>query len=145
MSSPQWKKPLKITNFKGSWKFRHKKSSLGPNSTKYKTLRPSDSSPIISKGLQNNTLNSLITQAGYSKSTISYSVPKTEPVEGYYLPRQREKDRGKKTLVLDLDETLVHSSFKPVLGADIVLSIQIENIQSNVYVLVRPGTYEFLE
>lgn len=25
-----------------------------------------------------------------------------------------EQDRGKKTLVLDLDETLVHSSFKPI-------------------------------
>lgn len=26
----------------------------------------------------------------------------------------REEDQGRKTLVLDLDETLVHSSFKPI-------------------------------
>ena len=36
-----------------------------------------------------------------------------------YLKPQIERYRGKKTLVLDLDETLVHSSFKKVRNADI--------------------------
>jgi RNA polymerase II subunit A small phosphatase-like protein len=40
--------------------------------------------------------------------------------------------------VLDLDETLVHSSFKPVEGADIVLPVEIENQICMIYVLVRP-------
>lgn len=39
---------------------------------------------------------------------------------------QAKKDIGRKTLVLDLDETLVHSQFKPVEGADIVLPVEIE-------------------
>jgi len=37
-----------------------------------------------------------------------------------------KKDRGLKTLVLDLDETLVHSSFKKVPNADITLQIEID-------------------
>jgi TFIIF-interacting CTD phosphatase-like protein len=31
-----------------------------------------------------------------------------------YIPQQAEKDRGKKTLVLDLDETLIHSFKHPI-------------------------------
>lgn len=34
-----------------------------------------------------------------------------------------EEDRGKKTLVLDLDETLVHSSFKPIPQPDYVIPV----------------------
>ena len=39
---------------------------------------------------------------------------------------QNEAYYGKKTLVLDLDETLVHSSFKKVKGADIKQPIDID-------------------
>lgn len=42
------------------------------------------------------------------------------------LPPQTERDRGKKTLVLDLDETLVHSSFKPIDNPDIVQGVDID-------------------
>ena len=56
-----------------------------------------------------------------------------------------QNDRGKKTLVLDLDETLVHSSFKPPEHADIVLPVEIEGKICYVYVLVRPGALQFLE
>jgi carboxy-terminal domain RNA polymerase II polypeptide A small phosphatase len=56
--------------------------------------------------------------------------------------------KGRKTLVLDLDETLVHSSFKPPNGieppADIVLPVDIEGRICNVFVLVRPGCIKFL-
>ena len=50
-----------------------------------------------------------------------------------------------KTLILDLDETLVHSSFTPVEDVHIVLPITIENNISNIYVQVRPGAKYFLE
>ena len=64
--------------------------------------------------------------------------------EGMMGPRSR-KNIGKKTLVLDLDETLVHSSFKPPEQADIVLPVDVEGKVCYVYVVVRPGAITFLE
>ena len=46
---------------------------------------------------------------------------------------------------MDLDETLVHSSFKPPESPDIVLPVEIEGKICYVYVLVRPGAISFLE
>lgn len=56
----------------------------------------------------------------------------------YLLGPQRPNEQGRKTLVLDLDETLVHSSFKPVEGADIMLPVEIDGQICTIYVLVRP-------
>lgn len=55
-----------------------------------------------------------------------------------------EAIKERKTLVLDLDETLVHSSFKKGSAADIVVHIEIESFVNPVYVLKRPGVDEFL-
>lgn len=52
----------------------------------------------------------------------------------------------KKTLVLDLDETLVHSGFVPFeCQSDIVIQIEIEGEINDIHVLVRPYVKEFLE
>ncbi|CAN0520746.1 unnamed protein product, partial [Ectocarpus sp. 8 AP-2014] len=48
-------------------------------------------------------------------------------------------------LILDLDETLVHSSFKPVPGADFIMDIMVDGTFYKVFVLKRPGVDEFLE
>ncbi|ORY22857.1 NIF-domain-containing protein [Neocallimastix californiae] len=64
--------------------------------------------------------------------------------EKWLLKSQLPEDVGKKTLVLDLDETLVHSSFKPIPNPDYVIPVHIENQVHNVYVLKRPGVDEFL-
>ena len=50
------------------------------------------------------------------------------------MPPKSSRDYDKKTLVIDLDETLVHSSFKPIDNPDMVLSIEIENNKCEVYV-----------
>lgn len=50
----------------------------------------------------------------------------------------------RKCLVLDLDETLVHSSFKPIDDADFTLDIELENNIHTVYVRKRPGVDYFL-
>lgn len=55
------------------------------------------------------------------------------------------KTDNKKCLALDLDETLVHSSFQPVDCASFVISVTIEGICHSVYVIKRPGVDEFLE
>ena len=51
---------------------------------------------------------------------------------------------GRKCLVLDLDETLVHSSFKVIPQSDFVVPVEIENSVHNVHVIKRPGVDEFM-
>jgi carboxy-terminal domain RNA polymerase II polypeptide A small phosphatase len=63
-----------------------------------------------------------------------------QPVIGPPMPH----DVGKKTLVLDLDETLVHSSFRPVPNPDYVIPVEIEGRVVDVYVLKRPFVDHFL-
>jgi len=52
---------------------------------------------------------------------------------------------GKRCLVLDLDETLVHSSFKPIPNPDFIIPVEIEEQIHKVYVLKRPGVDQFLQ
>ncbi|XP_044743874.1 carboxy-terminal domain RNA polymerase II polypeptide A small phosphatase 1 [Chrysoperla carnea] len=63
----------------------------------------------------------------------------------YLLPAVRHQDMHKKCLVIDLDETLVHSSFKPVNNADFVVPVEIDEQIHQVYVLKRPYVDEFLQ
>jgi len=60
------------------------------------------------------------------------------------LPELRSEDANKKCLVIDLDETLVHSSFKPINNADFIVPVEIDGIIHQVYVLKRPFVDEFL-
>jgi len=62
----------------------------------------------------------------------------------YLLPPLNPSAPYKPCLVLDLDETLVHSSFKPIPDPDFVLSIELEGQTYNVYVRKRPGVDEFM-
>lgn len=55
------------------------------------------------------------------------------------MDQQSERSLHKKTLVLDLDETLVHSSFKVPQEECIVLPVEIDDKKFKVYVLVRPN------
>ncbi|KAF7457495.1 NIF-domain-containing protein [Cryptosporidium felis] len=61
-----------------------------------------------------------------------------------FLEPQRTEHVGKKTLVLDLDETLIHSSFQPVRNASFTINIEIDGEYYDVYVLKRPGVDKFL-
>jgi RNA polymerase II subunit A small phosphatase-like protein len=53
-------------------------------------------------------------------------------------------NKGKMCLALDLDETLVHSSFQYVDNASFVIDVTIEGTVHNVYVMKRPGVDEFM-
>lgn len=66
------------------------------------------------------------------------------PLTKYLLPPLNPNEKYKKCLVLDLDETLVHSSFKPIPNPDFVISIELENVIHKVYVRKRPGVDNFL-
>ncbi|KAK7035522.1 hypothetical protein VNI00_011815 [Paramarasmius palmivorus] len=61
------------------------------------------------------------------------------------LPPIAPQHAGRKCLVLDLDETLVHSSFKSIQHADFVVPVEIEYHWHNVYVIKRPGVDNFLK
>merc|ERR1712013_267670 len=60
------------------------------------------------------------------------------------LPPLAPEHVGKKCLVLDLDETLVHSSFKPIPKPDFIIPVEIDRVVHHVYVLKRPYVDEFL-
>jgi RNA polymerase II subunit A small phosphatase-like protein len=61
----------------------------------------------------------------------------------YYLS---PKNSSKKTLVLDLDETLVHSQFLPFsIKSDIVFKIDLDNQLHDIHVMIRPGVNDFLK
>eukprot|EP01035_Chromulina_nebulosa_P020637 gene20637-26755_t len=68
-------------------------------------------------------------------------LPAIMPVMGEVI----EENKGKKCLALDLDETLVHSSFQPVKSANYIIPVNIDGTTHNVYVLKRPGVDEFLK
>jgi len=67
------------------------------------------------------------------------------PGQNYLLQPLRPELKGKKTLVLDLDETLVHSSFKYIPDADFEITIELAGALHRVYVRKRPGVHRFLE
>ena len=70
------------------------------------------------------------------------------PPECTKVPYIPEKINNKqKTLVIDLDETLVHSYFEkePPYNPDISFDIEISGITIHISTLIRPGAYQFLE
>jgi len=61
-----------------------------------------------------------------------------------YLPPLSPEKADQKTLVLDLDETLVHSTFDQIADADFVVTVKNGPRHGRVYVKKRPGLDEFL-
>ena len=78
-------------------------------------------------------------------SSTEESVEEPLAVDGPLLGEQLPQHKGKKTLVLDLDETLVHSTFQETPDADYIIPVTIEGSVYNVYVYVRPGAHEFIQ
>ncbi|RDA95507.1 hypothetical protein CP533_5478 [Ophiocordyceps camponoti-saundersi (nom. inval.)] len=68
-----------------------------------------------------------------------------EETQKWLLPPVAPDHVGRKCLVLDLDETLVHSSFKILHQADFTIPVEIEGTYHNVYVIKRPGVDEFMK
>mmetsp|Transcript_38234 Transcript_38234/g.73318 ORF Transcript_38234/g.73318 Transcript_38234/m.73318 type:complete len:285 (-) Transcript_38234:659-1513(-) len=85
-----------------------------------------------------------------SKTLNAHNAPRRyKPVPPPYYgrpmcPPKQQRDLHKKTLVLDLDETLVHSSFKPVPNADYIIPVEIDNKITEVYVIKRPWVDQFM-
>lgn len=105
-------------------------------------------------------------EEGYShdfRDAALVHTPSLDERQQWLLPPLAPRFEGKKCLVLDLDETLVHSSFKvcsPVFTvevysanfslqvlhqADFTIPVDIEGSYHNVYVIKRPGVDEFMK
>ncbi|KAI5282241.1 hypothetical protein KEM54_002876 [Ascosphaera aggregata] len=63
----------------------------------------------------------------------------------WLLPPMEPHLKSRKCLVLDLDETLVHSSFKVLDKADFTIPVEIEGQYHNIYVIKRPGVDQFMK
>ncbi|EDW80167.1 uncharacterized protein Dwil_GK23622 [Drosophila willistoni] len=75
----------------------------------------------------------------------STTPPPLPDQQRYLLPQVRLSDIHRKCMVIDLDETLVHSSFKPIPNADFIVPVEIDGTIHQVYVLKRPHVDEFLQ
>ncbi|KAK7207340.1 NIF-domain-containing protein [Myxozyma melibiosi] len=81
-----------------------------------------------------------VTEYGPATPTDPDAIPPTT-----LLAPVQDEFKDRKCLVLDLDETLVHSSFKYLPQADFVIPVEIEGQFHNVYVIKRPGVDDFLK
>jgi len=70
--------------------------------------------------------------------------PGRPPPPKFLLPPLKAEQSHMKCLVLDLDETLVHSSFKPIPDPDFTVDIELDGAIHRVYVRKRPGVDHFL-
>ena len=102
--------------------------------------------------LQNLTyqviVNSFVLVYTISPSSLKSEVnnsPNIRYLDLKLLPPQPYRKSGKKTLLIDLDETLVHSAFMPFRQkSDITLNVELDVKRHIIHVLKRPFVDEFL-
>ncbi|KAI8321170.1 hypothetical protein GQ54DRAFT_262305 [Martensiomyces pterosporus] len=71
-------------------------------------------------------------------------IPKEHTLRPYALPR-KTRSSPPITLVLDLDETLVHCALTRVENPDLVFPVEYNGLNYDVYCRLRPGYREFLD
>lgn len=87
----------------------------------------------------------LIERARYIRSQPKNTSPIEASRHPSLLPRPVGSMVGKKCLILDVDETLVHSSYQPPAHYDVHLPLRVNGAICNVYVAIRPHLQEFLK
>ncbi|EFA78563.1 hypothetical protein PPL_09215 [Heterostelium album PN500] len=93
----------------------------------------------------NNSSNNKHSKNSKSKQQPLVNVIDQLPKIEYLLSPQSEEFKGKKTIVIDLDETLVHSYFKPTSEPDIILPIEMDNGVVTFYINKRPYVQELFD
>ena len=138
MLRPSSKRLLPITH----QSFFSSKKNKKKSNSQYKYFQPPD---IIAQ-VKPSYLNNFIQPMNPHKSSFTPTNHSSLYQEDtFLLPQKSPEFTDKKTLILDLDETLVHSSFTPFEKNDIVLNVDFDGIMYNIYVLVRPGAKDFLK
>lgn len=120
----------------------------------------SDATADETEAVEHNTADTTLPKVEASNSGLPPPPPLDQrqtqvgvpPVPGtsqdkqiWLLPPIKPQHEGRKCLVLDLDETLVHSSFKILNQADFTIPVEIEGQYHNVYVIKRPGVDAFMK
>lgn len=117
-------------------------SSLKSKSKYITSLSQTQPNSIINKYISitnknNSNNNQKDNQANEHKEMI-FNLTNIKPSP--LLPEKSIKNRNKKTLLLDLDETILHSSEYKVTSPDMIISID----NREVYIKLRPFLKEFL-
>jgi Dullard-like phosphatase family protein len=136
--------PPIVTESKGCWAILSC-CCRGRNKTPPKVAGTQLAQPPYAPNNNQPDQNQQQQQQQQEEQKVEYAIgPPPKTAIKHLLPPLPPEDKNKKTLVLDLDETLVHSSFKPIPNADFVISIELESVIHRVYVLKRPGVDNFL-
>lgn len=98
--------------------------------------------PLVERPEQTRTSTGATPQSQSQETSLAVTPAETQK---WLLPPIKPEFKGKKCLVLDLDETLVHSSFKILHQADFTIPVEIEGQYHNVYVIKRPGVDAFMK
>lgn len=110
--------------------------------------RPNNSSSNNNSIANNIYAKNQISEKNTSQQKDSPLTPNNvnhpQKYSGKYLLPARKSSDNRICLVIDLDETLVHSSFKPIDNADFIVPVEIYETVHDVYVLKRPHVDEFL-
>lgn len=91
--------------------------------------------------LDSDTVNRLVKLGNLAQVKTVHTLNENLGRYNSILPPPKFK---RKTLVLDLDETLVHSSFKITDKIDMIVPVEIDSKICNVYIAIRPGCQHFL-
>ncbi|XP_078390539.1 carboxy-terminal domain RNA polymerase II polypeptide A small phosphatase 2-like [Cetorhinus maximus] len=76
----------------------------------------------------------------WNSRSLNFKIP-----DAWLLPEIEPQVAGRFCLVIDLDETLIHSSFKPIGNPDFIVPVKIEGATQKVYVFKRPYVDKFLQ
>lgn len=118
---------------------------MNPEDDTYQSVRTKKSSKMDNRHRSSEPKTNENPTEEYDKENVGFHVLSPQPQKTSLLPRiQRIRDRGKKTLILDLDETLVHSTFDKCNDADIELPVSFDGTDSMVFVKIRPRVIDFL-
>ena len=138
MLRPSSKRLLPITH----QSFFSSKKNKKKSNSQYKYFQPPDIIAQVKPSYLNNFIQPMNPHKSSFTPTNHSSIYQEDT---FLLPQKSPEFTDKKTLILDLDETLVHSSFTPFEKNDIVLNVDFDGIMYNIYVLVRPGAKNFIK
>ena len=125
MLRPSSKRLLPITH----QSFFSSKKNKRKSNSQYKYFQPPDIIAQVKPSYLNNFIQPMNPHKSSFTPTNHSSIYQEDTL---LLPQKSPEFTDKKTLILDLDETLVHSSFTPFAKNDIVLNVDFDGIMYNI-------------